>query len=65
MILLCSDNNPSSVQKLVLVMFDWKLENLKKIVNFFKFFLYIVEKAVKPDYSLFFSQRSPLLSLVL
>ena len=28
--------------------------NLKKMANFFKFFLYISEKSLKTDYSLFF-----------
>ena len=28
--------------------------NLKKLANFFKFFLCIVEKSLKTDYSLFF-----------
>ena len=28
--------------------------NLKKLANFFKFFLCIVKKTLKPDYSLFF-----------
>ena len=32
--------------------------NLKTLAKFFKFFLFIVEKTIKPDYSLFFSEKS-------
>ena len=32
--------------------------NLKKLANFFKFFLYIVEKSLKTDYSFLFSAES-------
>ena len=34
--------------------------NLKNIATFFKFFLYIVEKSLKPDYSLIFLREIPL-----
>ena len=33
--------------------------NLKKFASFFKFFLCIVEKSLKPDYNLFSSERNP------
>ena len=61
------NNNPTSAEKLVLVMFGWGWLGWKKIATwknlpffFFKFFLCVVEKLPKPDYRLLFSQRNPL-----